>query len=108
MEFRAAKATTPLQAYGIEPELRDFLIPLNVHMGRFVGIAGIKEEPIRAAPVNRWHLVYALLFPAANELAQRRSVSGFRWSGLLGLDPIILGMLPRLDLRESLGKRVLR
>jgi len=65
-KFGTAKAPTPLKTYWIKPEFRDVLISLNMHMGWFAAITGIKEKTIRADSVNCWHLVYALLFSSAN------------------------------------------
>ena len=74
-------------------------------VGAPVGIEG-------GASIGRRHAFQAVTrsmacLAEAYELARRWSVSGVFWSALLGLDPIIVGVLPRLNLRESLGKRVL-
>ena len=45
-KLRARKATAPLQAYRIEPELGLGFLPLHVDMGRFVPIRRVEKEPV--------------------------------------------------------------
>lgn len=46
--FRATETAAAMQAYRLEPEFRDIVIPLNMNVRRFALIARIKEEPVRA------------------------------------------------------------
>src|SRR5260370_30342296 len=48
IDFAAAKSATSVQSHRIEPELSNIILPLNMHMFRFVAIASVKVEPIRS------------------------------------------------------------
>jgi hypothetical protein len=50
-----AEPRTPLQPHGIEPELGPVVLALNVDVWRFITIAGVEEEPVRASAQRRRH-----------------------------------------------------
>lgn len=54
-ELRSSKATASLQPDRIEPELRDLVLTLDVNMLRFVAIARVEEQSVRAYPEYGWH-----------------------------------------------------
>lgn len=56
-ELCSSKATASLQPDRIEPELSDLVLTLNVNMLRFVAIARVEEQSIRAHPEYRRHLL---------------------------------------------------
>jgi hypothetical protein len=49
-EFCPSKATASLQPDRIEPELSDLVLTLDVNMLRFVSIASVEEQSVRAYP----------------------------------------------------------
>lgn len=57
-EFCSIKATASLQPDRIEPELGDLVLTLDVNVLRFIAIAGVKEQSIRAYPEYCWHLPF--------------------------------------------------
>lgn len=57
-EFCSSKAITSLQPDRIEPELGDLILPLDVNVLRFIAIAGVEEQSVRAYPKYCWHLLF--------------------------------------------------
>ena len=57
-EFCSIEATASLQPDRIEPELGDLVLTLDVNVLRFIAIAGVKEQSIRAYPEYCWHLLF--------------------------------------------------
>ena len=57
-EFCSIKATASLQPDRIEPELGDLVLTLDVNVLRFIAIAGVKEQSIRAYPEYCRHLFF--------------------------------------------------
>jgi hypothetical protein len=49
------EASAACQVDGIEPELCDPIILLDVDMGRLRAVARVEEEPVRTNPQNRRH-----------------------------------------------------
>jgi hypothetical protein len=56
-EFCPSKPTASLQPDRVEPELRDLVLTLDVNMLRFVSIAGVEEQSVRAHPEYCRHLL---------------------------------------------------
>jgi hypothetical protein len=50
------KSSASFQSDRIEPELRHFVISLNMYMRRFIPITRVKEETVGTHPQYRWHL----------------------------------------------------
>jgi hypothetical protein len=46
IDLVAVESAAVLKPYRAEPELGDFVIPLDVHMLGLISISGIEEEPI--------------------------------------------------------------
>ncbi len=57
-EFCSIEATASLQPDRIEPELGDLVLTLDVNVLRFIAIAGVKEQSIRAYSEYCWHLFF--------------------------------------------------
>jgi hypothetical protein len=57
-EFCPIKATASLQPDRIEPELGDLVLTLDVNVLRFITIAGVEEQSIRAYPEYCRHLFF--------------------------------------------------
>lgn len=55
MEFLSGEPTAPLQADGIELELRLTIITLDMGVWRFVSIVRMEEESLRPNPEDGWH-----------------------------------------------------
>ncbi len=49
------KTTRLCQRWTSEPELREHVVPLNMHVTRLPTIAAEEEEPVWPQPSNRWH-----------------------------------------------------
>jgi hypothetical protein len=58
-EFCSIKATDSLQPDRIEPEPGDLVLALDVNVLRFIAIAGVEEQSVRAYPEYFWHLPFA-------------------------------------------------
>ncbi len=56
-ELNARKPATNLQSNRIEPEFREFIIPLDMDVRRFDTVPRVEEEPIRSGPQDCWHTV---------------------------------------------------
>lgn len=57
-EFCSIEATASLQPDRIEPELGDLVLTLDVNVLRFIAIAGVKEQSIRAYPEYCRHFFF--------------------------------------------------
>ncbi len=55
-DFRRTKPAACLQPNGGEPELRNIVISLHMHVTGFLPIAGIEEKPVRPLPQYCRHL----------------------------------------------------
>jgi len=62
INFLSAEASAILQPDWIKPEFSFFIITLNMNVGRFVAITGVKEKTIRAALQYSWHLLIRINF----------------------------------------------
>ena len=57
-EFCSIKPNTFLQPDWIEPEPGDLVLALDVNVLRFIAIAGVEEQSVRAYPEYCWHLLF--------------------------------------------------
>lgn len=57
-EFCSIKPNTSLQPDRIEPEPGDLVLALDVNVLRFIAIAGVEEQSVRAYPEYCWHLLF--------------------------------------------------
>ncbi len=48
IQFGRGESVVVLHSNGLQPELREFTVPLYLNMGRLVSVAGEEEKPIRA------------------------------------------------------------
>ena len=55
--FRPAEAAAALQADWFQPELRLSVFPLDMHVGRFVSIRRVKEQPVWPRAKNGWQRI---------------------------------------------------
>jgi hypothetical protein len=53
-------ASAARETDGVEPELGDVPVALDVDMGRLAGVARIEEEPTRTSPKDRRHSLQVL------------------------------------------------
>lgn len=56
-EFCSSKPITSLQPDRVEPEPDDLVLPLDENVLRFIAIAGVEEQSVRAYPEYCWHLL---------------------------------------------------
>lgn len=56
-DLAAGKSTAPLQPDRIEPELRNFILALNMNMRCFIPIACVEEDTVRTNPEYCRHLL---------------------------------------------------
>lgn len=53
--LRRRKPPTSLQPDRVKPELRNFVLPLNMDMRRFISIASVEEKAVGTGPQYCWH-----------------------------------------------------
>jgi hypothetical protein len=54
-DFLTRKTAALLQPDRVKPKLRNLVLSFDVRMGRFLSIAGVKEEPVGTDPQNCRH-----------------------------------------------------
>jgi hypothetical protein len=63
MDFSTGESSAAFESHRIQPKLGNFIVALNMNMGRLASIACIKEQPIRPKAQNCRHASLSLQQP---------------------------------------------